>query len=443
MTQLQCFLLGPPQIRIDHCPVDLGRRKALALLAYLVIDGQHQSRDSLAALLWPEYSQRDARTDLSRTLSYLNRTLGEGWLIADRQRIGVDPESELWVDVGNFRQLVSQGEIAHENTPEEQKALLMTAAERYQGDFMAGFSLSDSPAFNDWHTLQTQALQLQLGQVLERLSELHTAEGAYDLAIAAAQRWLKLNLLHEPVHRQLMLLYALTDQQSVALRQYRDCERILKEELGIGPDAATIELLENIKSGQVSTLLVDSANESASQSDNVAAPTLESPILRSPTVPQPDEPTLFVGRQHALTRLDAFLQKALTGQGHVVFITGEAGAGKTALVSEFIQRSQRVHPDLLVTYGNCNAQTDIGDPYLPFRELLAMLTGDSSVARGTEMADEERVHYVSDENEARLHQFLPEFGRILVKDGPELLDRLVSSNGLAQSAAQLASQKLT
>lgn len=60
----------------------------------------------------------------------------------------------------------------------------------------------------------------------------------------------------------------------------------------------------------------------------------------------------------------------------LVCVTSEAGAGKTALVTEFARRTQDAHVDLVVTLGDCNAETGIGHPYLPFREVLSLLTGD-------------------------------------------------------------------
>ncbi|NIP78802.1 MAG: hypothetical protein GWM90_06220, partial [Gemmatimonadetes bacterium] len=63
---------------------------------------------------------------------------------------------------------------------------------------------------------------------------------------------------------------------------------------------------------------------------------------------------------------------ALAGQGQVVFVTGGPGRGKTALMREFARRAMEVHPDLLVAGGNCNAYSGVGDPYLPFREVLGM-----------------------------------------------------------------------
>ncbi|MBV7339240.1 DUF2791 family P-loop domain-containing protein [Chloroflexi bacterium TSY] len=263
----------------------------------------------------------------------------------------------------------------------------------------------------------------------------------YDPAITAAQRWLDLDPLHEPTHRQLMRLYAWSDQHANALRQYRECERILKEEVGVGPDAATVELFEAIKTRQVSAPFIASKSESTPLSYRGAISPLEHAIV---TVPQPETPSLFVGRHRELARLDEYLHSALSGHGQIVFVTGEAGAGKTALVGEFVRRAQENNTDLLVTYGNCNAQTGLGDPYLPFRELLAMLTGDASamLSRNDDEAEaEEWQGPMSDENVVRLQRFLPEFGRILVEKGPELIDRLVSGSGVVQRADHSTQQE--
>ncbi|MBV7339245.1 hypothetical protein KFU94_65725 [Chloroflexi bacterium TSY] len=164
MNRLKLYLLGPPRLERNGSPLELSRRKAVALWSYLAIERQRQSRDSLAAFFWPDYNQRDARTDLSRTLSYLNRTLGDSWLSADRQSIGLHPEANLWIDVVEFQRLSAQEEMADENDPEKQLALLTSATDRYQGDFMAGFLLPDSPVFDDWRAFQMQSLQQQFGQ---------------------------------------------------------------------------------------------------------------------------------------------------------------------------------------------------------------------------------------------------------------------------------------
>ncbi len=61
MPTLKLYLLGSPRVEVDDVRVELKPRKALALLIYLALTGEYQSRDTLATLFWPEASQRDAR----------------------------------------------------------------------------------------------------------------------------------------------------------------------------------------------------------------------------------------------------------------------------------------------------------------------------------------------------------------------------------------------
>ncbi|MFQ5592999.1 MAG: tetratricopeptide repeat protein [Anaerolineae bacterium] len=142
---------------------------------------------------------------------------------------------------------------------------------------------------------------------------------------------------------------------------------------------------------------------------------------------------IFVRRERELTQLQTFLDRALAGQGQVCFVTGEAGTGKTALVTEFARCVQDVHADLVVAVGDCNAQTGLGDAYLPFREVLGLLTGDveSKLAEGT----------ITEENANRLQSFLRVSGQALVDLGPELIEIFVPPVALATRAATFLAGK--
>ena len=88
------------------------------------------------------------------------------------------------------------------------------------------------------------------------------------------------------------------------------------------------------------------------------------------------EKKVFVAREKELARLDDFLRQTLDGHGAVCFIMGEAGSGKTALITEFAQRAQDRYSKLAVAIGQSDAHTGAGDALLPFREILGQLTGD-------------------------------------------------------------------
>ena len=54
---------------------------------------------------------------------------------------------------------------------------------------------------------------------------------------------------------------------------------------------------------------------------------------------------VFVARENELSSLDGYLQKTLAGEGRIAFVTGEAGKGKTSLLTEFGRRSMGVSPE--------------------------------------------------------------------------------------------------
>src|SRR5262249_5132348 len=80
-----------------------------------------------------------------------------------------------------------------------------------------------------------------------------------------------------------------------------------------------------------------------------------------------EAPRLFVGRRLELQHLEHALTRALAGQRVVVFVTGEPGTGKTALLNAFCEGvSDRA--DVRVTRGQCIEQYGAGEPYLPVLE---------------------------------------------------------------------------
>ena len=157
MALAHIFLLGAPRIVRDGAAVAVDTRKAIALLAYLAITGAPQRRDSLAALLWPDYGQEEARAALRRTLSSLTKALSGAGLEAGREQIAVQPGPDLWIDLWEFesklRTVQDHGHPPGQPCP---KCIgnLERSAELYQGHFMEGFTLRDSPPFDDWQYAQ-------------------------------------------------------------------------------------------------------------------------------------------------------------------------------------------------------------------------------------------------------------------------------------------------
>ena len=149
--------------------------------------------------------------------------------------------------------------------------------------------------------------------------------------------------------------------------------------------------------------------------------------------PRVAPPRSFVARQNELSRLNEYLDRALDGEGQVCFVTGNAGSGKTVLVSEFARRAQKDHADLLVASGTCDSQIGSGDPFLPFRELLGLLTGDvqGKLARGA----------ITPENASRLQRGLVRSVQVLIEVAPELVNVLVPGTKIVALAGRAIADK--
>ncbi len=431
MPRLALYLLGLPRIEREGVAIKLDRRKAIALLAYLAVTGRSHRRDSLVNLLWPDLDSVQGRAALRRTLQALSAALDGDWLDADREEIGLKPGRDLWVDMLHFRRCLE--ECATHGHPAAQtcptcEALLAEAVTLVCGEFLSGFGLKDSLNFDDWQLLQAEALRQELAGALERLVHWHSAQREFDTALAYARRRLALDPLDEAAHRQMMCLYTWSGRRSAALRQYDECVALLREQLGVPPQDATRQLHEELQACHPPPL-----------------PTAPGSIVELPSFlreEQRAERPVFVAREHELAQLDAYLRLALTGRGQVVFVTGDPGSGKTALMQEFSRRAQEAHAGALggscgpglgqagrgvvVATGNCNAYTGIGDPYLPFREILELMNGDVEArwAAGT----------ITRDHASRLWHMLPLTARTLVEAGPDLIDTFVSRTALLERA---------
>lgn len=435
MSQLRITLFGPPRIELDGSVVTVGRRKAVALLAFLAMSGQAQSRDTIATLFWPDYDQQQARAALRRDLAALNQCLPGAWLESNRELIRLKSAAadtsnaqqasngSLWLDVDQFRQTLARCQSHDHSADEVCEACLVSLTEAvklYQGDFLAGFSLRDSPAFDDWRLFQSESLRRDLAGALERLTRGYGNQGQLEPAIAYARQWLALDSLDEAAHRRLMHLYLRAGQPAAALRQYDECMRLLAVELGASPTTETESLYQAIKARQTPTPM---------PFERTALGVPLPPFLQE-TAPIEVQPRLFVAREGELAQLDRRLALAYGGQGRVIFVSGEAGSGKTALVQEFARHAQLEHPDLVVATGNCQAFAGIGDPYLPFRELLGLLTGDVE-ARWTAGA-------ISRTQAHRLWSLLPQAIQLILADSANLIDTLIPGAALLQRAQTAA-----
>jgi predicted ATPase/DNA-binding SARP family transcriptional activator len=324
MLQLRLALLGPFLAEYDGRPLDQFRTRAVqALLTYLACrpDAAH-SREGLMALLWPELPAKSAQAALRHTLYHLRQAVPEvdgpagrpiHFILADRQTVRLNPDGRFELDVTRFEALVGPG---------SDPGALAEAAALYRGDFLAGFDLPGSPAFDQWARAYRAELRRRLLEALARLADHHLAAGETDVAERYARRQLAIDNLHEAGHRQLMRVLAGSGRRTAALSHYDELTRLLAAELAVAPSAETERLVEAIRR----ETLPDAAPQPPDSSTTVPAGPAHN--LTPPTGP-------FVGRRAELAELDALLADPLK---RLITITGPGGMGKTRLARAAARR---------------------------------------------------------------------------------------------------------
>ncbi|HSR70465.1 MAG TPA: BTAD domain-containing putative transcriptional regulator [Acidobacteriota bacterium] len=246
MPGLAVYLLGPPRLQLEGEPCELSRRKSLALIAYLAVQGEGVRRDALSSFLWPEYDSRRSRANLRQNLaSLLRRGLGP-YLRSTRSLVELKRGSQVWIDVGEFRQCLKRKTA---NSYDFDSLGQMVSL--FRGDFMEGFSLPDSPEFDDWQSYQSESLRSLYQSAVEKLVEGRIAQGRLQEAMSAAQSWLRLDPLCESAHRDIMKLHAWMGRRADALRQYRHCVQRLDRELDVKPEVETSALYQSIVDGEI------------------------------------------------------------------------------------------------------------------------------------------------------------------------------------------------
>ncbi|MGM0412257.1 MAG: ATP-binding protein [Pseudomonadota bacterium] len=172
---LEVNLLGPPRLR----PAVLGQGHPLALLALLTVDGE-VTREGAATLLWPE--SRQPRADLRQALHRLRHALPEAGVdpvLADRNRLQLDPDYPLASDVATFLTAVRAGREADPET-------LRRGVEAYGGPLLTGLEAGPHGPFEEWLRARRGWFREQARLLHLRLAHRELAEGDREAAVRTA-----------------------------------------------------------------------------------------------------------------------------------------------------------------------------------------------------------------------------------------------------------------
>ena len=412
MKQLDIRLLGSLQIKRGESPLtNFESNKVRALMAYLVVEAEqpHQRR-KLSALLWPEIPETKALSNLRYALSNLRKVIGDRdaqppYLIITPQTIQFNCQSHCQVDVNIFEHYC---QLAVGNPLDLDS--LRKAADCYDGRFLEGFAIPDSISFEEWIVLKRERFNRMAYQVFHQLADDFEVIGDYASAIIFSAKQIELEPWREEAHRQFMRCLYFVGQRSAAVAQYESCRQALIANLGIKPSLATQHLFELIRD------------------ENLPLPQ-EPPLFFLPSESLSYERPSFVCREAPLARLHSALNKAMGGEGQIILVTGSPGQGKTALIHEFIYQALDQHPALAAAWGNSHAYFGSGDPFLPFREVLEMLSGQ--VEHRWESGS------ITHDHARRLWRLAVPCAQVLVEKSPALIGTFVSGHSLFQRVSHV------
>lgn len=413
MPQLEICLLGSLQLKQggQKSLAGFDSNKVRGLLAYLVVEANRpHRRRRIAALLWPDISETKALTNLRHALSNLRQVIGDHvahppYLIITPQTIQFNQDSDTTVDVNDFERFFK---LAQANPLDIDS--LHQATELYRGLFLEGFSIPDSIPFEEWLVVKRERLERLASWIFQSLADNYELAGEYARVVDVAKHQVSLNPWREEVHQQIMRCLYFSGQRSAAISYYETCRSALKDDLGIEPSHETQAIYTQIIEDQLPI-----------------PPTPPRFLLPSACLPQ--EAPRFVNRQKPINQMHRALDLALEGQGQLMLITGSPGQGKTALMHEFIRQALEAHPGLAAAWGNSQAYFGLGDPYLPFREILEMLSGnvEHRWASGS----------ITHEHARRLWRLTEPSARALVEQAPCLINTFVPGAPLFRRASQV------
>lgn len=226
------------------------RKKARELLQLLLT---HRAtlleREQIVELLWPELEAEAALRDFKIAYSTLCRVLEpergrnqpSAYIVRDGSRYGLRPEADLWLDAVAFDEAIAAGDRLWDREQPAALPIYREALALYHGDYLQEYP------YAEWCSEERERLLTLYLRTAERVAEMLLAAGDWEEAIAVSQTLLARDDCWEQAYRVMMAAYAALGNRAQAVRAYRRCEARLRAELGVGPMAETVALLEQIR----------------------------------------------------------------------------------------------------------------------------------------------------------------------------------------------------
>jgi DNA-binding SARP family transcriptional activator/tetratricopeptide (TPR) repeat protein len=408
--ELRIAILGPLTVHLAAEPVTLPYREGQVLGALALHAGTPVSRRDLVDLLWAHDPPHSCHNLVHTYIARLRRRFGTVYehgadslidTLGDRYRLRA---GSLHLDVVAFVQLADPARNGLRDGTTDSPAPVDQADDHdglhrlgralalWRGPVLAGTGpeLSRHPA--------AMAFNRQRVVIATRYAALAVELGRPEDAIRELQSVADHEPLHEQLHALLMRTLAGCGQQARALELYREVHDRLADQLGVGPGPELRETHLRIlrqeepapapgsHTPEQPPVVLPAAD--AARVERVASATADRPAVDLPTgsghAARKSHPPLY-GRDEQLATLDGLAEAARAGHGAVVFVSGAAGMGKTALLDAWAARERA--GGMRVTRATAG-KAEQGFGFAVARQLLDRLAADIAAPPPAAVGDE-------------------------------------------------------
>ncbi|MGR4881926.1 AfsR/SARP family transcriptional regulator [Streptomyces sp. LARHCF249] len=342
------------------------------LLALLLLNADRPvPAEELIDGIWGAAPPSTARTTLQNYVKRLRHALHGG--PADREVLATEPGGYVLrldhgvLDLREFEGLTrGAAEASERGDDATASARLRAALALWHGEALAGsradrLTQVEAPRLNESRMVafenRVQA-DLRLGRHADVIIDVQSAIAGHPL--------------RERLHGQLMLALYRSGRRGDALTAYQQARAQLVHDLGLEPGPELIALHRRVLAGDPA-LLEPRAPRTEAGAQSVRRPA-SAPSGQAPPAQLPGSTPAFAGRSEVLRRLDAMLPATGTvpeGVVRIGLLTGQGGAGKTALAVHWGHRRREAFPDGQL-YVNLRGH-DAGRPLRPIDALGGFL----------------------------------------------------------------------
>ncbi|GAA1277000.1 hypothetical protein GCM10009609_45120 [Pseudonocardia aurantiaca] len=300
---------------VGHLATPIPGGRAARLLKILAVrQGRFVPLAEIIELLWPDTVPLRPDRIVASLVSRLRHSLGPGRLDGGSSGYRLVRDRQTEVDLLDAEQLVVNAE---HDIRGGQYGYAAVAAEQATRILTAGTTLADEPA-----AVWVENTRRHVRGLVRRAWAAHWDAalelGEYRAAIRAAEAARAADVLDEAASRALMRAYAGAGEHAAALRTFESLRATLADELGVEPSEQTTTLFG---------LLLSRPGPADANG-------------RRTTAARP-APSALVGRDAELDTMNELWSGAMRGRGGIVIVLGEAGIGKSALLSALIMKVER------------------------------------------------------------------------------------------------------